>query len=667
MIGAALYVLVVGALLSVAAWLAERIAASFRWSRRGIWVVAMVLSVVVPAWRLPGALPGSSPVQLMLSPAAGPRALSAARGAHGSAVPVAALSERKARARAAAAASTAASAAHRFWTAAAYERALLVFLAGWSVLSAASIARLIMASAALRNRSRAWPVTTLDGVEVAVSEDVGPAVLGVLIPRIVVPRWLLEEGAQRRSAVLTHEGEHLRAHDGRLLLASLLLVALLPWNLPLRWLWRRLRLAIEVDCDARVVRRGLQPLAYGEDLLAIATRTSLAPRPAIGLFERRSQLAQRIRILVTPSRWWWPWATLPLYGLTAAAALAAATFPAPPMDAALGARNQAHQFALQSEEEKALDAYATRRLLASGQPDALAAAAVLGWPWPADETYEYADGKIALSAKARPDAARRAAWLARAVAEAPGRLDLLMLQKGFCQRWIAHCDVAALDERLRTLDPDNGAAWLDALAAAVGAKDPAGIDAALTAIGRTRRVDMDGNLLVAHLGEALHRIGGMSFRHVDVEINRIRADAGLPLDAMTAFYAACNPNSQHLTAARVALCRDASTAFEHGDTFLASVSGSDLAMRLWPVGTVEHRHAAELHRRLEYMERQARWLLLPPGHRLRSLLSLLDGEAWAKAVRLAAQYPSEQDVLRAQLVRAGLRVRPPANWPDPKP
>jgi hypothetical protein len=123
--------------------------------------------------------------------------------------------------------------------------------------AAAALADLSVALAGCA--ARPWPVTALEGVEVAVSEGVGPAVLGILSPRIVVPRWLLEEAAQRRSAVLAHESEHLRAHDGRLLLAALLLVALLPWNLPLRWLWRRLRLAIEVDCDARVVRRGLQP------------------------------------------------------------------------------------------------------------------------------------------------------------------------------------------------------------------------------------------------------------------------------------------------------------------------------------------------------------------------------------------------------------------------
>ncbi|MGA7539972.1 MAG: M56 family metallopeptidase [Steroidobacteraceae bacterium] len=658
MIGAALYLLVVSALLSVAAWLAERIAASFRWPRRGIWLVAMVLSIAVPAWRLPGALPEGSPVQLLVSPAATDTPRAAVRRAHRSAVPAEAASVRETRIRPA---SDSSPPTHRFWTPAVYERVLLGFLAGWGLLSVASIARLIMASATLRNRSRRWPVTALEGVAVTVSDGLGPAVLGILHPRIIVPRWLLEEAAERRSAVLSHESEHLRAHDGRWLLAGLLLVTLLPWNLPLRWLWRRLRLAIEVDCDARVVRRGLQPVAYGEALLAIATRTPPAPRPAIGLFERRSQLARRIRILVTPSRLWWRWAAVPLYVFTAAAALAAATFPAPPIDAALGARNQAHQFAVQATEEKAVDARATRRLLGSGQPDALAAAAVLGWPWAANERFVH--GKTLLSAKGRLDAARRLMWLARAVAEAPGRPDLLMLQKSFCQGWIAHCDVAALDDRLRTLDPDNGAAWLDALAAAAKAKDPAGINAGLTAIGRTTRVDTYGNPLVAHLGEALHRIGGMGFKDVVSEIYLIRGN-GLPLDAMIALDAACNWNAQQLTAPRLILCRNASAAFEHGDTFLASMSGSEIAMRLWPLGTAEHRYAAALHRRLEYMQEQAQWLMWPPGHRLQSLLALFDGEFWAQGVRLAAQYPSEQDVLRVQLMRVGLRVNPPPSWRD---
>ncbi|MGH8291715.1 MAG: BlaI/MecI/CopY family transcriptional regulator [Steroidobacteraceae bacterium] len=296
---------------------------------------------------------------------------------------------------------------------------------------------------------------------------------------------------------------------------------------------------------------------------------------------------------------------------------------------------------------------------------AIAAAAVLGWPWLADERFVH--GKFLLSAKARLAAARRFAWLARAVTEAPSRADLVMLEKSFCQQWIAHCDVAALDERLRTLDPDNGAAWLDALAAAAKAKDPAGVDAALAAIGRTKRVDTYGNHLVAHLGEALHQIGGLSFKDGSSEINLLRTDYGTPLDAMIALYAACNWNAQQLTAPRLVLCRKASTAFAHGDTFLASVSGSEIALRLWPVGTAKHRHAVALHRRLEYMEEQAQWLIWPPGHRLQSLLALLDGEFWAQGVQLAAQYPSERDVLRAQLMRVGLRVNPPPSWRDPSP
>jgi hypothetical protein len=649
MIGAAIYVVLVGVFLSVGAWFAERILASLRWPRRGAWLAAMILSVAVPVWHLPGALPDMSPVQLTVPPPSG------ASGTRHGAARANPLPTRRAPTRPS---SRSFGSAHRFWTTTIYERLQMAFLAGWGVLSAGLILRLIAGGAALRRRARQWTVTVLDGVTFTVANDLGPAVLGILHPRIVVPQWLLEEPAARRAAVLAHEGEHLRAHDGRCALAGLLLVVLLPWNLPLWWIWRRLRLAVEVDCDARVVRGGAHPAAYGNDLLAIATRAPPAPRAAIGLFEQRSQLARRIRILVSPSRRWWRWAALPFYAFPAVAALAAATFPAPPIDAALGARNQAHQSAVMTAEERALDARVAGRLLTNGRPDALAAAAVLGWPWPDDA--RVVRGRLLPPS----DAVQRLAWLARAVAEAPERRDLVMLEKDFCQEWQAHCESAALDARLRALDPDNGAAWLDALAAAAQAKDRTGIDAALAAIGRTTRVDTYGARLFSQLVGALHQMGGEDFNTAYSQVHGI-SGGEMALDATIAFSTVCNWNVRQLTTRRLTLCRNAGVAFEHGDSFLLSETGSAVAMRLWPVGTPEQREAAALHRRLDYMESQSQWLLRPPGHRLQTLLELFDGDFSARIVRWSSKYPSEQEVLQAQLTHVGLNPNPPPGWKDP--
>lgn len=58
-----------------------------------------------------------------------------------------------------------------------------------------------------------------------------------------------------------------------------------------------MRFAIEVDCDARVLRRGADPRAYGEVLLLVGQRGISAPAGAIALTEPPSQLRRRIRIM----------------------------------------------------------------------------------------------------------------------------------------------------------------------------------------------------------------------------------------------------------------------------------------------------------------------------------------------------------------------------------
>jgi hypothetical protein len=92
-----------------------------------------------------------------------------------------------------------------------------------------------------------------------------------------------------------------------LLLLGLSLVVIAPWNLPLWWQLRRLRFAIEVDCDARVLGRGAEARAYGEVLLAIGERRTFTPVGAIALTEPASQLLRRIRIMTAqlPKRGKW--------------------------------------------------------------------------------------------------------------------------------------------------------------------------------------------------------------------------------------------------------------------------------------------------------------------------------------------------------------------------
>jgi hypothetical protein len=149
----------------------------------------------------------------------------------------------------------------------------------------------------LRRKLRQLHRDTICGQAVLVGPDITPAVAGVFKPQIVLPQWLAYTSGALRTMVLAHEVEHVRSRDSSLLHASLFLVALVPWNLPLWWQLRRLRLAIEIDCDARVVGRGFDPIAYAESLLSMARRDSRNIRGGVGLIRATSLLAQRIHVL----------------------------------------------------------------------------------------------------------------------------------------------------------------------------------------------------------------------------------------------------------------------------------------------------------------------------------------------------------------------------------
>jgi hypothetical protein len=69
----------------------------------------------------------------------------------------------------------------------------------------------------------------------------------------------------------------------------------MPWNLPLWYLHRRLRLAIELDCDARVLAGGAEVTRYGDVLVQAGARTTGGRLPALAAFaERATQLGARI-------------------------------------------------------------------------------------------------------------------------------------------------------------------------------------------------------------------------------------------------------------------------------------------------------------------------------------------------------------------------------------
>jgi len=181
----------------------------------------------------------------------------------------------------------------------------------------------------LRIAARHWRRERIGGQDVWVTEALGPAVYGFIKPIILMPKWALDAPSNARAFVLAHEQEHIAARDPGWLLIGMLFVVIAPWNVPLWWQLRRLRFAIEVDCDARVLGRGADAKDYGEVLLAIGARRTFAPVGAIALTEPASQLLRRIRIMTTQLPKRSRWAVAAAIGLSLACAAIAAELRAP--------------------------------------------------------------------------------------------------------------------------------------------------------------------------------------------------------------------------------------------------------------------------------------------------------------------------------------------------
>ena len=266
-----LYTLLVGALVSVAAVVVARLAAAAGRPTRGVWAIALLASVALPAF---GA------VRTILAARATPVVLVPFTITVQSPVSVAR--------------------ANAWWLAP--DRALTVL---WVVLSALLFARLARGIATLNRSRRTWRDERVDGTEVRLSENVGPAVVGLRSMDVVLPEWILSLDQPLRAIVLRHEEEHRRARDPMLLFGAELLWALMPWNLPLWFQSRRLRLAIEMDCDARVLRAHPSTERYGLLMLTIAQRRSASPLLATALSEPATQLERRfiaMRAARTPPR-----------------------------------------------------------------------------------------------------------------------------------------------------------------------------------------------------------------------------------------------------------------------------------------------------------------------------------------------------------------------------
>jgi uncharacterized protein YukE len=186
-------------------------------------------------------------------------------------------------------------------------------LAGlWALLSLVVIGVIGWGSARLRLMRAESAPAVVDGVRVRLSLALGPAVVGLVRPEVVIPRWVLGAPDEERKLILEHEQEHIAAKDTWLLALGMFALALMPWNPALWWQHRRLRLAVETDCDARVVANGASRRTYGQVLLRAACGARVAPwlSPAWG--ETPTHLERRILAITARRPRYGTWLSIPV-------------------------------------------------------------------------------------------------------------------------------------------------------------------------------------------------------------------------------------------------------------------------------------------------------------------------------------------------------------------
>ncbi len=162
-------------------------------------------------------------------------------------------------------------------------------------------------------------------------DELGPMVVGLLSPRVVLPRRLLVAGEEHALAcVLRHEVAHLRRRDAWLS-AALQLLSITAWPVVPVWIAvARVRQLVELACDEAAVdgADATERRRYGHTLLDIAEWRALMTPLGAGELHFGSTLRARIEAL--GARRHWPLGLQAMVLTAAALALFAACATTPP-------------------------------------------------------------------------------------------------------------------------------------------------------------------------------------------------------------------------------------------------------------------------------------------------------------------------------------------------
>jgi hypothetical protein len=102
-------------------------------------------------------------------------------------------------------------------------------------------------------------------------------------------------------------------------------------------------------------------------------------------------------------------------------------------------------------------------------------------------------------------------------------------------------------------------------------------------------------------------------------------------------------------------CQRVAEVLLNGDTYISSMMGRAIGLRVWVEGTAQHTAYREMARRLNFVRSQVESIEQEAGDRPSSQ------RAWFESLRTAAR---EQDAYVELLRRHGRPVEPPVDWSE---
>jgi hypothetical protein len=288
---------------------------------------------------------------------------------------------------------------------------------------------------------------------------------------------------------------------------------------------------------------------------------------------------------------------------------------------------------------------AAQTLVARADADSLATAAALRYAGSGG-----GPGKSA-GANPKPSAVELAA---RASELQPQNASIGWLHLQLCSGTL-NCDIRDVATVMRWVDADNGAAWLQTLAAAQRDRDQTEVDRILADMAHGARFDLYWNRIVVLMVDALSAARGeLPGGFAGSDTARLTTITGIAsgevIPAFAPLVEACRDSNG--VPERHEVCLKLSKTMQRGDTIVAQMAGFSIERHLLPPDSKEARAISERKHVLEWRQTEAAKFDTP------LLPWLKNARARARLAHMRAM-PREEDVCIAILREHKVALEPP--------